>query len=76
MNGDFGAEVDAALNARLSELSAAAEAARAAIDRSAAALPQTEDESSDGPPVPIEGIGDEYEVEADAEGIPLPEDNL
>jgi hypothetical protein len=33
MDGDFGAELDAALNARLDELRAAADTARARIDR-------------------------------------------
>ncbi|MBV8154081.1 MAG: hypothetical protein JO029_07625 [Candidatus Eremiobacteraeota bacterium] len=88
MNGDFGAEVDAALNERLEALRGAAEEARSRVDRGADALPvgtvpQTEpspmffgDVRPAGPAVSFEGIGDEYELEADSEGIPLPEENL
>jgi hypothetical protein len=91
MNSDFGAEVDAALSGHLTSLQGAAEQARSRVDQAASALPQpqpdrrfvTEPSPTDfhepspgAPAVSFEGMGDEYGLEADAEGIPLPEENL
>jgi hypothetical protein len=83
MDGDFGAELDAALNARLAELRATADAARARIDRGVEAIRVVEpspmvfdDAPRTGPPVSFDLPDDEFETAADSEGIPFPEDNL
>jgi hypothetical protein len=83
MDGDFGAELDAALNAKLAELRAAADAARARIDRGVDAIavvqpsPMIFDEAPrSGPPVSFDLPDEELDAPADAEGIPLPEENV
>jgi hypothetical protein len=91
MNSDFGAEVDAALSGHMTSLQSAAEEARSRVDQAASALPQPQSDprfviepspivfhepSPGAPAVSFEGMGDEYELEADTEGIPLPEENL
>ena len=80
MDGDFGAELDAALNARLGELHAAVDAARARIDQGVDAIRVVEPSpvfSSDNAPraaaVSFDLPEDEFDAPADAEGIPLPE---
>ena len=82
MEGDFGAEVDAALNARLAELRADADAARARIDQGVEAIRVAQPASigfDDAPHPAAVSFGlveDESDVPTDAEGIPLPEENL
>jgi hypothetical protein len=82
MDGDFGAELDAALNARLGDLRAAADAARARIDQGVEAIRVVEPSPivfGDVPhpaAVSFDLPEDEFEAPADAEGIPLPEENL
>jgi hypothetical protein len=82
MDGDFGAELDAALNARLGELRSAADAARARIDQGVEAIrvvqpsPMIFDGAPRSAAVSFDLPEDEFEAPADAEGIPLPEDNL
>jgi len=82
MEDDFGAELDAALNARLGELRSAADAARARIDRGVDAIRVADPSPSalcDAPrsaPVSFDLPEDDFEAQADAEGIPLPEENL
>jgi len=81
MEGDFGAELDAALNARLGELHAAADAARARIDQGIEAIrsepsPTAYNGVSHGAAVSFDLPESGFDDPVDAEGIPLPEDNL
>ncbi|HZY98772.1 MAG TPA: hypothetical protein VFE36_04295 [Candidatus Baltobacteraceae bacterium] len=82
MGDDFGAELDAALNARLGELHSAADAARARVDRGVEAIRVVQPSPivfSDAPrsaAVSFDLPEDEFDVPTDAEGIPLPEENV
>lgn len=82
MNGDFGADLDVALSARIAELRADADAARARIDQGVEAIRVVEpspmifdDAPRSGPPVSFDLPDDEFDAPIDAEGIPLPEEN-
>lgn len=83
MDGDFGTELDAALNTRLGELRAAADAARARIDQGVEAIRVIEPSPivfdgapRSGAPVSFDLPDEEDGVPVDDEGIPLPEENL
>ena len=52
MDSDFGAELDAALNARLGELHAAADAARARVDQGVEAIRFAAPADPEGIPLP------------------------
>jgi len=83
MDGDFGAELDAALNARLGELRSAADAARARIDQGVEAIRVVEpspmifdDAPRSGAPVSFDLPDEDFDAPVDAEGIPFPEENV
>jgi len=83
IDGDFGAELDAALNARLGELRSAADAARARIDQGVEAIRVVEpspmifdDAPRSGAPVSFDLPDEDFDAPVDAEGIPFPEENV
>jgi hypothetical protein len=75
MEGDFGAELDTALNANIAALRSEADEARARIAAGVSALSSQAGGLPSAPPAePAVSVADD-EAAVDAEGIPLPEEN-